>query len=79
MSDSQEQPWSDNPNAPMIPLITYHNEKAWFAGTLASFILYGTPQRSPPTRLPISAHDSVCSVYSRDSHYTVLQLHDRAV
>jgi len=53
MSDSQEQSWSDNPNAPNIPPIIYRFEKAWFAGTLISAILYGTRKGSLPTHLPI--------------------------
>ena len=42
MSNSQEQPWSNNPNAPDIPRVVYVGEKANFAGTLVSSILYGT-------------------------------------
>ena len=56
MSGPQEHPWSDNPNAPKIPTLLYLYEKAWFAGTLVSLILYGAPQIPPPTRLPIDAH-----------------------
>ena len=43
MSDSQEQPWSDNPNAPSISRRLYFDKKAYFAGLLISSILYGTP------------------------------------
>ena len=43
MSDSQEQPWSDNPNAPSISRRLYFDEKAYFAGLLISSILYGAP------------------------------------
>ena len=42
MSDSQEQSWSDNPNAPKIPPLLYIWEKAYFAGALLGTILYGT-------------------------------------
>jgi len=41
MSDSQERPWSDNPNAPKIPYYLYFEEKADFAGVLIGSILYG--------------------------------------
>ena len=41
MSDSQELPWSDNPSALKILHTIYLFEKSWFAGTLASSILYG--------------------------------------
>ena len=43
MSDSQEQPWSDHPNAPNISRRLYFDEKAYFAGLLISSILYGSP------------------------------------
>ena len=43
MSDSQEQPWSNNPNAPNISRRLYFDEKAYFAGLLISSILYGRP------------------------------------
>jgi len=43
MSDpSQEQPWSNDPNAPQIPHDLYFGEKATFAGILIGAILYGT-------------------------------------
>ena len=41
MSDSQEQPWSDHPNAPNISRRVYFYEKAYFAGLLIGSILYG--------------------------------------
>ena len=44
MSDSQGEPWSDNPNAPRIPYQVYVHEKAIFAGDLIGAILYGTPK-----------------------------------
>lgn len=34
-------PWSDNPSAPQVPYVVYLAEKANFAGTLASAVLYG--------------------------------------
>ena len=41
MSDSQEQWWSDDPNAPKITHVLYFREKATFAGSLIGSILYG--------------------------------------
>ena len=41
MSDSQDQPWSNNPYAPKIPRYLYVQEKANLAGCLLSAILYG--------------------------------------
>ena len=43
MYDSQQKPWSDNPNAPKIPYHLYVQEKASFAGNMIGSILYGTP------------------------------------
>ena len=51
MSDPQEQPWSDNPNAPNISRRLYFDEKAYFAGLLISSVLYGTPEA--PATLPM--------------------------
>ena len=62
MSDSQEQPWSDNPNAPKIPYRIYFDEKANFAGHLLTSILYGTPDTPLPIPLSVRAH-SVCSIF----------------
>jgi len=42
MSESQEPPWSNNPNAPKIPYSLYLEEKADFAGMLIASVLYGT-------------------------------------
>ena len=42
MSDSQEQWWPDNPNAPKITHILYFQEKATYAGSVIGSILYGT-------------------------------------
>ena len=41
MADSQQQPWSDNPNAPNISPRVYFDEKANFAGYFIGAILYG--------------------------------------
>jgi len=41
MSDSQDQPWSNNTNAPKIPRYLYLQEKANFAGYIIGAILYG--------------------------------------
>ena len=78
MSDSQERPWSDNPNAPKIPYNLYFDEKAYFAGTFVGSILYGTREASLHKRLSIRAH-FVRSVYSRDRRSPVLQMHRRAI
>ena len=43
MSDSQQNPWSYNPNAPNITYSTYFLEKAYSAGLSVGWILYGTP------------------------------------
>ena len=48
MSDSQEKPWSDNPNAPAILYELYYYEKTWLAGNLLSPIFYGTYEKSRP-------------------------------
>ena len=79
MSDSHELSWSDNPNAPNIPYRMYSAEKTWFAGTLISLILYGMRKRSPLTHSPTHAHRLVGSVYSRDAHRAILQMHERAI
>ena len=44
MSDSQKQPWPDNPDAPKIPYWLYSYEKSYFAGTPISSVLHGTPK-----------------------------------
>ena len=41
MSNAAKTPWSDNPNAPMIPYALYLGEKAYFAGFLLGAIFYG--------------------------------------
>jgi hypothetical protein len=42
MSDeSMGAPWSDNPNAPLIPGWLYPWEKTYFAGIVIGTILYG--------------------------------------
>jgi len=53
VSHSQEQPWSNSPNAPKIPYYIYRSEKTWFAGAFIGSILYGTLKRS---LLTIRAH-----------------------
>jgi len=58
MSDPQEQPWSNDPNAPAIPYYIYRFEKTWFAGVLISSVLYGTLQRPLPIHPSIRAHCS---------------------
>ena len=75
MSDSQEKPWSDDPNAPEITYDLYFTEKAWFAGNLIASLLYGTPGHPRPST---HAH-SVCPVDSRDRHHCVLPMYGRAV
>ena len=54
MSDSQGEPWSDNPNAPRIPYQVYFREKTSFAGSLIGAILYGTP-KTPYLHICLSA------------------------
>ena len=49
MSDSQEQTWSDSPNAPKIPYSVYLDEKADFAGMVGTAILYGMYTTHPYT------------------------------
>lgn len=39
--ESQERPWSDNPNAPKIPYWLYYSEKSRFTGVFLGSILYG--------------------------------------
>lgn len=50
MSDSQQNPWSNNPNAPKIPYDAYFSEKADLTGILIASILYGTQE--DPTCTP---------------------------
>ena len=58
MSDSQERPWSDNPNAPRIPYWLYLQEKSRFAGVFLGSILYGT------NKVSLSTCTYPCSIYS---------------
>ena len=51
MNVSQEQPWSDKPNAPKITYRVYFDEKANLAGYLISSVLYGASKAPLPTRL----------------------------
>ena len=78
MSGSQEMPWSNNPNTPMIPYDLYFEEKASFAGLLISSILYGACKAPLPICLPVRIH-FVRSVYSRDHHRVVLSMYGLAV
>ena len=59
MSDSQEKPWSNNPNAPKIPCSLYQYEKANFAGILICSILYGKHKTPLAAHLSIHTH-SIC-------------------
>ena len=45
MSDSWEQPWSNNYDAPLILKYEYTEEKVILAGSFIGSILYGTPAR----------------------------------
>ena len=74
MSDSQQKPWSNNPNAPKIPYVLYFQEKANLAGILIASILYGTRKTPPPTRPPTHAHYA-CLIYHRDNHRVVLPVY----
>ena len=74
MSDSQQKPWSNNPNAPKIPHVLYFQEKANLAGILIASILYGTQKTPPPTSPPTRAH-CACSIYYRDNHRVVLPMY----
>lgn len=75
MSDSQQRPWSNSPNAPKIPYDLYFREKAYFSGTFIGAMLYGTPKVPPPIHPSIRAH-SVYSVQSRDRRHAFLQMYD---
>ena len=76
MSDSQQGPWSDNPNAPKILRNEYYIEKVLFAGNFLATIPYGMHGKPPPPS--VRAH-FICPTYSRDRHHAVLQMHGRAV
>ena len=56
MSDSQQTPWSNNPNAPKVSRSVYHYEKAYFAGFLISLVLYGMHKAPLPIHPSIRAH-----------------------
>ena len=56
MSGSQEQPWSDSPNAPNDPYPEYFQEKTYFAGMFVASIFYGTPKTPSPTRPSVREH-----------------------
>ena len=78
MSDSQETPWSDNPNAPKISYHLYFGEKSSFAGTLIGVILYGTPN-TPPTYVSVYPCSVCLFGYSRNDYRTVLQMYDHVI
>ena len=78
MSDSQELPWSDGPNAPNIPYVLYLEEKSIFAGVLISSILYGMPKTLSPTRPSVREH-FIRLVCFRDHNRTVVSEYGRAV
>ena len=46
MSNSPEESWSEDPNAPQIPPGLYLAEKEAFAGLLIGTVFYGTPSRA---------------------------------
>lgn len=58
MSDSQEEPWTNNPNAPKIPHDLYLREKSYFAGVLVAALLYGACKA-----LPHNIHPSVLTLF----------------
>lgn len=78
MSGSQEQPWSDNPNAPNDPYPVYFQEKTYFAGMFVASMFYGTPKTPSPTCLSVREH-FVRLVYSRGRDHTLLPMYRRAV
>jgi hypothetical protein len=43
MSDSSDQSWSNNPNAPQIPYQIHTWEKEYFSGEVLATVAYGTP------------------------------------
>jgi len=73
MSDTQKNPWSDNPNAPKIPHDVYFADKADFSGLLIAAILYGASNTPPHTPPPIRAQ----LVRSRDPRHAFLPIHGR--
>ena len=78
MSDSQQKPWSNNPNAPKISSGLHFEEKGSIIGNLVAPIFYGTSEASPPTRPHIRAH-FVYFVCPRDDHRGFLEMYDRTV
>ena len=78
MSDSREQPWSDNPNAPKIPHYVYIEEKCKFAEVVISSVLYGMPKTPPPTRPSIRDY-FICLVCSRNHDRSILSIYGRVV
>lgn len=59
MSDPWKTIWSDNPNAPQIPLPLYLDEKEYFAGFLICPMLYGTVDQY--THLPVPTLPAQCA------------------
>jgi len=76
MANTQEQSWSDDPNAPKISPTVYFEEKASFAGILIASMLYGTRGNfSLPVCLSTFA---LFVLYSRGSYRGVFPMHGRA-
>jgi len=77
MSDSQDKPWSDNPNAPQIPYYLYFEEKADFAGVLIGSILYGM-HGATPDHTPMEPSSLCLLGFSRDPRRALLPVYGRA-
>lgn len=78
MSDSQEQPWSNNANAPNIMYYEYIGEKSNFVGVFIGSILYGMLE-TPVTTRPSPRDDFIYLACSRDRDRIVLPMYDRAI
>ena len=75
MSNAQEQPWSNDPDAPKITHHLYASEKATLAGIFIGSILYGAHN----THYPLSVYPcSPCLTHSRVACCTVIQMYRRA-
>ena len=71
MSDSLEQPWSNNPNAPQILPEVYIQEKQVFVGYVIGGILYGMLNY-----VSLRLHSPRCLTYrSRDRRYSILSVY----
>jgi len=79
MSDSQERPWSNNPNAPKVPHDFYLEEKAYFAGVLIAAILYGTRKIPPQTRLSAMLNLFARPSFHRGHRHAVFPMYGRVV